>query len=182
MTQISAIAKNYAKALFCVAKSNNNIDKIAAELEVFKKNFSAKFANELKNPAISKDDSVKIITEIGKKLNFSEILLNFLANMSKNRRLGLFDEVYEEFAKFLRVEKNILEIELISSEKLDKSTVEEVKKIIAKQNPNKSIEAKETLKSDILGGLQIRIGSNLIDASLRNKLALIEKELIAVVA
>ncbi len=182
MTQISAIAKNYAKALFCVAKSHNNVDKISAELEIFRKNFNEQFANELKNPAISKDDSVKIITQIGKKLNFSEIFLNFLANMSKNRRLGLFGDVYKEFSRLLRIEKNILEIELISSAKLDESTIEDIKKIIAKQNPNKSIEVIETLKSDILGGLQIKIGSNLIDASLRNKLSLIEKELVAIAA
>ena len=102
--------------------------------------------------------------------------------MSKNRRLGLFDDIYKEFSRLLRIEKNILEIELISSSNLDKSTIDDIKKIIAKQNPNKSIEVIETLKSDILGGLQIKIGSNLIDASLKNKLSLIEKELVAVAA
>ena len=69
MTQISLVAKNYAKALFGAAKDNNNIDKIAKEFDIFKKSFGTNFVNELQNPAISKADSIKIITEISKKLN-----------------------------------------------------------------------------------------------------------------
>ena len=174
MTQISLVAKNYAKALFGAAKDNNNIDKIAKEFDIFKKSFGTNFVNELQNPAISKADSIKIITEISKKLNIDKLLLNFLTNLSKNRRLGLFTQVYAEFIRLLKIEKNILEIELISNSTLEKSVIDSIKNIINKQHPNKSIEVRQTSKSEILGGLQIKIGSNLIDASLRNKLALIQ--------
>ena len=180
MAQISLIAQNYAKALFGAAKQDNNIDKISADLEVFKKNFSHDFANELNNPAISKADAVKIIIEIGKKLNLSELLLNFIESITKNRRLALFSQIYTNFSHLVNEEKNILEIELISSSDLEMSVIEDIKNIIKKKYPNKSIEVKKTLKDNILGGLQIKIGSNLIDASLKNKLSLIKKELIAV--
>ena len=78
----------------------------------------------------------------------------------------------------IRKLRNILEVELISTEKLDKAEIEKIKASIGKQNFGKTIEIKETLKKEILGGLQIKIGSNLIDASLKNQISNIGKELI----
>ncbi len=179
MPKVSIVAKNYAKALFKAAKESNNINQISENLEIFKKNFSINFAHELKNPAIASNDSVKIITEIANKLNLPKLLVSFLSEVARNRRLALFLEIYEEFSHLVKLEKNILEIEVISTSTLEKSTIDEIKNVVSKKYPNKIIEAKQTLKDDILGGIQIKINSNLIDASLKNKLANIKKELIA---
>lgn len=179
MPKVSIVAKNYAKALFRAAKESNIIDQISENLETFKKSFSMNFAHELKNPAIASADSVQIITEITTKLKLPKLLANFLAEMSRNRRLALFPEIYQEFSHLVKIEKNILEIELISTSNLENSIIDEIKNVINKKYPNKMIEFKQTIKQDILGGIQIKINSDLIDASLKNKLANVKKELIA---
>lgn len=178
MPKVSVIAKNYAKALFSAAKTSNSIDQIATELESFKKNFSLDFARELKNPVIAKADSAKIIGEISSGLKLGKLLSKFLIAVTRNKRLNLFPEIYEEFNRLLRLQKNILDVELITTSKLEKDHIENIKVTISKKHPGKTIEFTETIKKEILGGLQIKIGSNLIDASSRNQLSRVSNELI----
>lgn len=171
MPRVSVVAKNYAKALFLAAKKSNSIDKIFAELEVFKQNFSTSFANELKNPVIAKNDLVKIIGEVTKKFSLSSLTSNFFASIVRNRRLNLFPEIFEEFTRLAKQQQNILEAEVISATKLEKVQLDQVKVAIEKKNPTKKIEIKETVKKEVLGGFQVKIGSEIIDASLKNQLS-----------
>ena len=178
MPRISVVAKNYAKALFAAAKKSNALDKITEELENFRQSFSLDFARELKNPVISKVDSTKIINDIAKNLNLGKLLSDFLTAVTRNKRLNLFPEIYEEFTRLNKIQKNILEVELISTTKLEKAAIEKIRASVGKKHLGKIIEIKETIKKEILGGLQIKIGSNLIDASLKNQISNIGKELI----
>lgn len=182
MPRASVIAKNYAKALFVAAKKNNNVDKVASELDVFKQNFSTSFAHELKNPVIAKNDLVKIIEEVTQKFGLGALTSNFFASIVRNRRLNLFPEIYEEFSRIVKQQKNILEVEVIVAVKAEKDQIDRLKVLIEKKYPGKIIAIKETVKEKILGGFQVKIGSEIIDASLQNQLASIGKECLAAVS
>lgn len=182
MPRVSVIAKNYAKALFTAAKKNNSIDKISSELEVFKQNFSTSFAHELKNPVIAKNDLANIIQDITKKFSLSPLSSNFFASIVRNRRLNLFPEIYEEFSRLNKQQKNILEVEVISAVRTEKAQIDRLRALIEKKYPGKKIEIREVLKEKILGGFQVKIGSEIIDASLKNKLASLGKECLKAVS
>jgi len=179
MSKASAITKNYAKALFLVAKQNNIIEKVDSNLEAFKKSFTQDFAHELQNPVISKSDLVKIMEEITQKFTFENVVSNFLFLLANNKRLSLFLEVQEEFTVLLKKQKNILEAEIIFANKSDKEQLDQIKAVIEKKYSDKTIEIKETLNPKILGGFQVRIGSNIVDASLKNQIFSLKQELIA---
>jgi len=181
MPRISVVAKNYSKALFVAAKKNNSLDKTAAELEVFKQNFSTSFAHELKNPVIAKNDLVRIISEVTKKFGLGALTSNFFASIIRNRRLNLFPEIYEDFLRLVKLDKNVLEVEVISAAKAGKVQIDRVKGLIEKKYPGKTVSIKETVKEQIMGGMQIRIGSELIDASLKNQLESLKKECLAAI-
>lgn len=181
MPRVSVIAKNYAKALLVAAKKSNSIDKVAAELDVFKQNFSTSFAHELKNPVIGKNDLVKIIQEVTTKFGLGALTSNFFASIVRNRRLNLFPEIYEEFSRLVKQQKNILEVEMIVAVKAEKTQIDRVKNLIEKKYPGKTISIKETVKDKILGGFQVKIGSEIIDASLKNQLDSLSKECLAAV-
>jgi F-type H+-transporting ATPase subunit delta len=181
MPRISVVAKNYAKALFGAAKKNNSLDKVAAELEMFKQNFSTSFAQELKNPVIATNDLVKIINEVTQKFALGNLTSNFFASIVRNRRLNLFPEIYEEFSRLLKQQKNILEVEVIAAVKPEKDHIDRVKTLISKKYPGKTIEVKETVKEKILGGFQVKIGSEIIDVSLQNKLDNLARECLSAV-
>jgi F-type H+-transporting ATPase subunit delta len=69
--------------------------------------------------------------------------------------------------------KKILEVEVLSTININ---VENIKKLLEKSYPDKKILIKHTLSPKILGGLQIKIGSKIIDASLKNQIEQIKKE------
>lgn len=181
MPRASVVAKNYAKALFVAAKKNNSIDTTVAELEVFKQNFSTSFAHELKNPVIAKNDLVRIIQDVTQKFALGPLTSNFFASIVRNRRLNLFPEIYEEFSRIVRQQKNILEVEVITAIKPDQEHLESIKNLIKAKYPEKTIAIKEVLKEKILGGFQVKIGSEVIDASLKNQIDLIGKECLAAI-
>ena len=172
MPRISVVAKNYSKALFLAAKKSNSLDKVLSELEVFKENFSTSFAHELKNPVIAKNDLVRIISEVTKKFGLGALTSNFFASIIRNRRLNLFPEIYEEFNRMVLEYKKILEIEVLSTVNIN---IDNIKKLFEKSYPDKKILIKHILSPKILGGLQIKIGSKIIDASLKNQLEQIKK-------
>jgi F-type H+-transporting ATPase subunit delta len=178
MPRISVIARTYAKTLFLASKNNNSIDKVADELELFRKNFSNDFANELKNPVISKDDMVKIINEVTSRFKLGNLTSNFFASIVKNRRLNLFPEIHEDFNRMVNEYKKILEVEVLSTIDIN---VENIKKLLEKSYPDKKILIKHTMSSKILGGLQIRIGSKIIDATLKNQIEQIKKECLSAI-
>lgn len=175
MPRVSVVAKNYAKALFVAARKNNSVDKTAGELDIFKQNFSTSFAHELKNPVIAKNDLVRIITEVTQKFGLGALTSNFFASIVRNRRLNLFPEIYEEFSRLVKQQKNILEVEVTVAVKPQKDQIDRIKAAIAKKYPDKTIVIKEVLKEKILGGFQIKIGSEVIDASLKNQIANVGK-------
>ena len=181
MPRASVIAKNYSKALFIAARRAMKIDEVDNELSKFKDSFNTNFANELKNPVISKRDLEKVVDEIAIRFKLSSLTKNFLSSIIRNRRLNLFPEIYEEFSRILKKYKNIIEIEVISAKKTDKVSLDKIKSIIQKKYPDKTINIKEAVNDNILGGFQVKIGSNMADASLRNQLEKIKKECIAAI-
>jgi F-type H+-transporting ATPase subunit delta len=181
MPRISVVAKNYAKALFLATKKADIVEKTLSELELFKQNFSVSFAHELKNPVISKNDLDKIIQDVADKFNLGKLTSNFFSSIVRNRRLHLFPEIYEEFARLVRMQKNILDVELIVVSKPEESQLNRIKSLIEKKYPDKNISIKIIKKEKILGGLQIKIGSEVIDASLQNQLNKLSKEFLSAI-
>lgn len=170
MPRISAIAKNYAKALFVAAKKDGALDEVSKELDTFKGGFSSEFAHELKNPVISKSDLIEIIGDVTKKFKFGKLVSNFFSSVAKNRRLNLFPEIHAEYSQLLKAHNDVLEIEVITASKADEAQIESIKTLIAKKYQDKKIIVKETVEAKILGGFQVRIGSKLIDATLQNQI------------
>ncbi len=185
MPRVSVVAKNYAKALFVASRKNNALESVTSELEIFKQNFSTSFAHELKNPVIAKNDLVRIIEEVTKKFSLGRITSSFFASIVRNRRLNLFPEIYEEFMRLIKAYQKVLEVEVIYATKPVASQVENIRKrvkeLVEKKYPGKIVAIREIIKEKILGGLQIRIGSEVIDASLKAKIVSIGKECLKVI-
>jgi F-type H+-transporting ATPase subunit delta len=176
MPRASVVAKNYAKALLVAARKSNSVDKVVLELETFKQNFSTSFAHELKNPVIAKNDLVHIIQEVTQKFSLGALSSNFFASIVRNRRLNLFPEIYEEFLRLVKQYKNILEVEVIVAKKAPQEQLDKIKALIAAKYPGKTIFIRELVREQIIGGFQVKIGSQVIDASLQNQLNKIGKD------
>jgi F-type H+-transporting ATPase subunit delta len=165
------IAKKYALAAFNLAEKSNLIDQFLGDLKKFSDFFSDATIKELSNPAISRINLGKIVAELGEKLSLNNKVVVFLETVASARRIGEIKAIEKHFSKLVKIQKKILEVEVISAVELNSETLQEVKSTLQKQHSDLSIEIKQTVKKDILGGLVIKIGSNMIDASLKRQLS-----------
>ncbi len=170
------LAKKYAIAAFNVAQKLNLVDQFAVDIAKFSAALSKSIVKELSNPAISREDLKKIAADFGAKLSLNPQVINFLEVVAEARRIAEIQTIENHFHKLAAAEKNILEVEVFSVVELDAKNIEEIKTALSKKYAGKTIEIKQTIKKDILGGLQIKIGSTLIDASLKKQLLTLNQQ------
>lgn len=181
MAILNQLSKNYAKALFNIAKESGKVDEVTSQLQKFADNFPPRFAAELKNPAISTNEFLAIAQEVTKKIGVSGLAADFVNVVFKNRKAHYFAAIFAQFISLTKQHNNILQIEIISATQVNDENIAKIKEVVSKQHEGKEIEVTQTIKKQILGGIQIKIGSNLIDASVKSQLDQLEDELIATI-
>ena len=171
MASTSIIANKYARAAFNIAKKDGLIENFLSDLKLFTDNFKENFIKELSSPEISRSALGEVIAEVSKKLAISPKVTQFLITIAAARRIKLINEIYKNFSYLTKIDKNILETEVISVITLNDKQLEEIKSTLQKKYPGKIIEINQAVDKDILGGVIIKIGSLVIDSSLKNQLA-----------
>ncbi len=176
MAYNNLLAKKYSLAAFNVAKKLNLVDQFEADLNKFSLALSKTIIRELSNPAISRENLKTIIADFGAKLSLHKQVISFLEVVAESRRIAGIAAIGIQFTKLVKAEKNILEVEVFSTHELDAKTIEEIKLALTKKYAGKTIEVKQLIKKDILGGLQIKVGSTMIDASLKRQLLTLNQQ------
>jgi F-type H+-transporting ATPase subunit delta len=169
------VARVYAEALFAAARDKGKLDSIrdqlgqfvealesSRELQVFF--FSPYFSSEEKREGISR-------TLAGAEPE----LLNFLQLLAEKHRMPAIFRIRWIYDELWAEENKLLEVEVTSAVELDRGVVEKVGSEIESQTGRK-VELRSTVDEDILGGLVLRVGNMVLDASVRNKLERLRKE------
>jgi ATP synthase F1 delta subunit len=169
------IARIYAEALFEVAKERGKLDRIREQLgelvdaverdrdlQVFF--FSPYFSSEEKREGLRR----AVSGAEAELVNFCELLIDKHRMPVIFRARARFDELWAE-------ENKLLEVTLTSAVELDPEIVKRVGGEVERQTGRK-IELESAVDERILGGLVLRVGNMVLDASLRNKLEKLRKE------
>jgi ATP synthase F1 delta subunit len=172
---LEEIARVYGDALFAVAKDEEKIDEIREELGEFADAlsedrdlqvffFSPYFSSEEKRDGISKAVS-----------GASEQFENFLSLLAEKHRLPAIFRIRSHYDELWAEENKRLEVRVTSAVPLDNAIVKRVGEEIERQTDRK-IDLEAEVDEDILGGLVLRVGNMVLDASLREKLNRLRKE------
>ncbi len=174
-TDTSGIAGRYAGALFDLAKDQKALDQVQSDLSAFKGLLadSADLTRLIESPAISKDDQVKALTSVSKKAGASDLTTRFLGLLADKRRAFALPQIIEAYAAMLADEKGEVAAELISAVELSKAQADAIREKISK-SVGKTVTMQTTVDPSLLGGLVVRVGSRMIDASLKTKLHQLE--------
>ncbi len=172
---VEEIARVYGDALFDVAKEAGRLDEVHEELGQF---VDALQGNRdlqifLFSPYFSsaeKRDGIAKVIEGG-----DEELVNFLELLAEKHRMPAIFRIRGHFDEKWAVENRRLEVRLTSAVPLDPSVVEHVGQEIERKT-NKRIDLDSEVDEEILGGLVLRVGNMVLDASLRSKLERLRKE------
>jgi F-type H+-transporting ATPase subunit delta len=172
---VEEIAAVYARSLFEVAKDSDKLDDIRAqlgefadaladsrELQVFF--FSPYFSTQEKEEGLDKAlDGADPVFE------------NFLKLLIENHRMPVLFRVRRAYEGLWREENKLLPVQITSAVELDKGTVKELGDKIAEQTGRK-IDLAAEVEPDILGGIVVRVGNAVLDASIRNRLEQLRKQ------
>jgi len=169
------IARVYADALFEAAAAKGNLDDVHSELDQFTDEldqsndmrvffFSPYFSSAEKREAISQAIS-----------GASPELVNFLELLAEKHRMPAIFRIRQRFDELWAKANKRLEVTLTSAVELDSKIVEQVGEQIERQT-DRSIDLTSEVDPEILGGLVLRVGNKVLDASLRSKLEKLRKE------
>ena len=165
------VGARYARALFDLALETKALDAVEADLKALKaaREESADLRRVLESPAYSAEDKGRVLTAIGAKAEFNQTTQNFLGVLAANRRASSLMAVIAGFTQLSAAHRGVVAAEVVTAIKL---TAAQTKGIKAALSQALGLDPEITTRVDpsILGGLKVKVGSRLFDASLRSKL------------
>ena len=169
------IAEVYARSLFEVAKEHDKLDEIHEELDQFADVLSENRSLQLFffSPYFSSDekkDGVAKVIEGG-----NEYFVRFLELLAEKHRLPVLFRIRREFDSLWAKEQKLLEVSVTSAVDLDEETVKGIGNKIEEQTGNR-VELTSHVDPDLIGGLVIRVGNLVLDASVRNRLERLRRQ------
>jgi F-type H+-transporting ATPase subunit delta len=172
---VEEIARVYADALFEVAEEKGKLDEIHEQLAEFadamagNRELQVFFFSPYFSSAEKREGIARAIS------GADEELVNFLELLAEKHRMPAIFRIRRRFDELWAKAKRRLEVTLTSAVELDQGVVDKVGEEIARQTDRK-IDLSSEVDPDILGGLVLRVGNMVLDASLRAKLEKLRKE------
>jgi ATP synthase F1 delta subunit len=169
------IASVYARSLFEVAQEHKKLDKVRDELGEFADavNESRELQVFLFSPYFSTKEKVEGLDKAISGAD--ETTVNFLKLLIEKHRMPVIFRVRAEFDTLWEEENKLLPVQVTSAIELPKDTVKQIGDRIAEQTDRK-VELSSIVDPDILGGIVVRVGNSVLDASIRNRLENFRKQ------
>jgi F-type H+-transporting ATPase subunit delta len=171
----SDLAKRYATAFFDLALEQDQLDQLAAELDDLRRlmSDSADLARLVKSPIFSRADQGAAMAAIISRAGMSKLIANLVGLMAQNRRLFALEGVIAAFQTLLAEHRGEVSAEVTSASELKPAHLNAVKDAL-KQIVGRDVALETKVEPDLIGGLVVKVGSRMIDNSLRTKLQNLE--------
>ena len=165
------VAKRYATALFDLANETDDISSLEKNVETLTQaiNESPDLNSLISSPIYSRDQQKNAIGAIAKKMGVSAVMINALSLMAEKRRLFVVPTFLSVLSDLISASKNEITAEVVSAQSLSKGQVEKLAKSL-KTNFGKDIKINATVDSTLIGGMVVKVGSRMIDTTIRAKL------------
>lgn len=167
----TGIAERYARAIFELAKEDNALDQIASDADTLTSAYteSGDFRDLVHSPVYSRDVQQKAIGALAAKMDLHNITSNTLQLMASKRRLFVLREMARQVREMIARERGEITAEVVAAKELSGGQrgqlAEALKKAIGRDvNINLSVD------ESLIGGLVVKVGSKMIDTSIRAKL------------
>ncbi len=167
----TAIAEPYAQALMSVAQTHNLTDAFGDECRslVNLLEESPDLEEFITSPVIKEEDKKSVLRQMmGEEAN--PYLLNFMMLLVDKRRIIFLEEICQQYLTLLRKLTNTVLAEVTSAKELSEEQSQAVANKIKELTQAQGVEVKTSIDPDLIGGVTIKVGSQVFDASLRGQL------------
>ena len=171
------IATVYARALFDVAQEQDKLDDVRDQLGAFADALSENrelqvfFFSPYFSTAEKEDGLDKVVS------GADPVVMNFLKLLIEKHRMPVLFRVRTTYDAMWEDENKLLPVSITSAVELDKGTVKELGDRIAEQTGRK-VELSSQVEPDILGGIVVQVGNSVLDASVKNRLEQLRKQVV----
>ncbi|QDZ12036.1 F0F1 ATP synthase subunit delta [Devosia ginsengisoli] len=168
---LTQIARPYASALFDLAESENQLASVETSLSDVSRLIgeSADFARFLRSPVIAADDKAKALDALLGKSKTNPLVANFLKLIARNGRLFALDAIIVGFRELAAQARGEMTADVTSASPLSAAQVKSLAATL-KSKIGKTVTLNQFVDPSLIGGLQVKVGSQMIDSSLKTKL------------
>ncbi len=168
---VSGAAARYASALFDLARDSAAIETIESELVSLQSaiNASADLRGFLKSPVYGRDEQLSAIGALASKAGFGGLTSNFLKLVAQNRRLFALEDMIRAFRALAASHRGEVSAEAATAAPMSADQIKALRLEIERM-VGKAVNLETRVDPDLLGGLVVKIGSKMVDASLKTKL------------
>ena len=176
---MAAVLGRYARAYAeVIVKQKQSPEKAVSEIEQMAAIMggSRDLRNVLANPAVSREQKLKLLDAVIARMDVSKLLRNFLAVLIDHRRIANINELVEQFKRELDRRMGIAEAKVKSVRELTAGEKSSLEKQLATLT-GKSVRATYSEDASLLGGVMVRVGSTIYDGSVHGRLQRMKQEL-----
>lgn len=169
------IAEVYARALFEVAQEHGLLDEVRDDLTAFaqalndNRDFAVFFFSPYFSSEEKKDGLKRAVT------GAEPVFMNFLEALIERHRMPAIFRIRDRYQDMWEDERDLLPVEVTSAVALDKATIGSIGDRIGEET-KRTVELSSKVDPDILGGIVLRVGNVILDASIRNRLEQLRKQ------
>jgi F-type H+-transporting ATPase subunit delta len=174
MEEIAAV---YARSLFEVAKEHDKLDEVRDQLGAFAdalaqtRDLQVFFFSPYFSTAEKEDGLDRVVS------GADPTVVNFLKLLIEKHRMPVIFRIRATFDALWEEENKLLPVQITSAVELDESIVKQLGERIAEQTDRK-VELSAQVNPDILGGIVVQVGNSVLDASVRNRLEQLRKQVV----
>jgi F-type H+-transporting ATPase subunit delta len=169
---VSGLAERYATALFELAEDEKGLAELEADVGRFATmhDQSDDLKAFIRSPVYSAEEQVRAIAAVLDRAEVKGVVANFFQVVAANRRLFAAPEIISAFRRLLAAHRGEVTAEVTSAEPLSETHVAALKEAL-KQSLGKDVALDARVDPALIGGLIVKVGSRMIDSSLRTKLS-----------
>lgn len=169
------IAARYAQALFELAKEDGGLKALEADADALGQALkdSADLSAMIASPVIGRTEQAGAIVAVAEKMGLSSLMTNTLALMAAKRRLFVLPQLVADLQRRIAEEKGEVTADVTSAVALSAA---QAKKLIAslKASSGKDVKLNATVDESLIGGLIVKLGSTMIDTSIKARLSALQ--------
>jgi F-type H+-transporting ATPase subunit delta len=171
----AGIAERYATAVFDIANENKSLDGLERGVAELKSAFedSEDFRVLISSPMVSRDEQGGAIAAIAKAMKLDDMLSNTLQLMATKRRLFVLPQLVDALRRKLSEARGEVTAEVVSAKALTAAQTKSLSAALA-DAAGKNVTLNATVDENLIGGLVVKMGSKMIDTSIRSKLGALQ--------
>ncbi len=176
------VVEPYAEALMSLAKEKNLTDAIGNDIRSLRELFeqSPELRIFLASPLVGAEDNKEVIKKIASE-QINPFLLNFLLLLVDRQRINVVEGVFNKYLESLRKLNNIVLAEVTSAIRLYEGEAEKLVEKIKVLTGADGVEMETKVDDGIIGGVVIKVGSQVYDASIKGQLRRIRRSMLGTV-